>query len=189
MIEVRGATLAILLSLVACTDLPPAPGTGTGGAADGGAGGQAGVGGEGGHAATGGTGGAAGIADCPAVQWDRTAELEDADTAVPPIGAIEFDVATGSVSVSTDASDEWLIESCDGLHDIVLGWDLVQMDSELNLRAGELEGSTGFEPGRRLDTLAGVMLSADEPFLITVEAVDTSGVSSLAYEITVVPVE
>ncbi|MBW2223024.1 MAG: hypothetical protein JRF54_02195 [Deltaproteobacteria bacterium] len=185
----RLALVGTALGSIACTSLPPAPGTGTGGAADGGAGGQAGVGGEGGHAATGGTGGAAGIADCPAVQWDRTAELEDADKVVPPIGSIQFDVATGSVSVSTDTIDEWLIESCDGLHDIVLGWDLVQMDSELNLRAGELEGSTGFDSGRRLDRLAGVMLSADEPFLITVEAVDTSGVSSLGYDIKVVPLE
>lgn len=178
-------SLLVLAWVQGCTELPPAQAAGAGGEGGHGAAGFDG----GGEAGRSGTGGEGGLADCPTVAWVPTPSLETFDMIVPPIDDIEFDVATGSVSVSTDPIDEWLIESCDGRHDIILRWDLVTDDSELNLRSEALAGSLDCDRNRCTDRLAGVPLNADEPFLVTVEAVDTTGVSSLSYNLWVVPVE
>lgn len=170
----RIALVAITLCLVACTDLPPPPVDGTGGSA-----GDLGLGGGDG------TGGTGGIDPCAEVVLARTTYLEINDNVVP--GG-----ANGTVSAATDSIDRWSITTCGGSYDILLTWDEMGQGFDLDLFLLDSEEQvvgTGTPQGVPHDKeeLTDVNLTADEQFFIEVQAVDTSGVDSLNYNLTVVP--
>lgn len=172
--------VAMTLCLAACTDLPPPPGGDIGGN-----GGSAGWDGGGGGGAAGGGG------SCSGVMLQRTPELEEDDGVVCNIERVY--VASGYVSTETDDSvDRWSVTTAVGRHDILLTWDemgqgfdldLVLLDSDQQVVGMGTPGGTL----RKREELTGVNLTAGEQYFVEVQAVDTTGVDSLNYNLTVVP--
>lgn len=170
----RLALVGTALGLVACTSLPPPPDVGAGGA-----GGSVGSGGNNGIDGGTGTGGADG---CASVTFGRTADLEEDD-------GVASGIAVGTVAEGADGTDRWAIDGCGGDYDFVLTWgemgqglvlDLVVLDSEEDPVDAEM---TVQEAGRQ--ELIAVNLPAGEEFFVEVQAVNTSGVGSLSYNLTV----
>lgn len=159
----RTAVLFLSLGLVACTEIPPDPGAGGSG--------------------TGGDGGAGGVDACTTVLPEKTSEIEGDDNVVSA-------GANGNVSADTDPVDRWAITTCGGTHDVVLTWgemgqgfdlDLVLFDSEDEFVA------KGVPVGMPHDeeSLEGFDLPDGEQFFVEVQAVNTSEIDFLNYNLTV----
>lgn len=152
---------AIALGLVACTDLPPPPGVGTGGAGGDGA--------------------------CSSIVMASTEDNEEGTDGVAG------ETAIGTVSEGSDPIDRWSVNTCGGRHDILLTWDdmgqgfrldLVLLDSdEQPIDVETTQEETGWKE------LTGVDLLTGEQFFVEIQAVNTSGVSSLSYNLTVTPLD
>lgn len=168
---------AVTFCLVACAALPPPPGVGAGGA-----GGSASL--DGGA----GTGGAAGGGSCSGVMLERTPKLEEDDGVV--CNAERVYVASGYVSTETDDSvDRWSMNTDGGRHDILLEWGENGQGFELDLVLLHSDGrpiGTGTPQGNPEQAeLLTVDLAAGEQFFVEAQAVDTSGVNSLNYNLKV----
>ena len=152
------AALGPLLGvLVACTELPPAPGAGT----------DAGMGGHGGAIA------------CSGITWSRTVLLED--------DGVAGGVATGTVSQTSDPVDRWGVTGCGGPYDIELLWEDMMQGFDLDLvllDESKAEVARGTMGGQN-ETLAGVELTAGEQFFVEVRAVNTFGVNDLNYDVVI----
>jgi len=166
----RIAAIAMTLGLVACAELPPPPELGTGG--------------TGGDA----SGGAGGGGSCSGVMLARTPDLEDNDVVVCNIERVY--VAFGGVSTESDSSDVWSMISAGGRHDILLTWDEMEQGLDLNLVLRDSDqrqigmGTPGEDPAKQ-EALTGIELTAGEQYFVEVQAVNTSGVDSLNYNLMV----
>jgi len=176
----RITVAAIAFCLAACTELPPPPEVGAGGA-----GGSAGL--DGGA----GTGGAGGGGSCSGVMLERTQNLEADDGVV--CNAERVYVASGNLSAASDDSDRWSMNTDGGGHDILLEWEEMGQGFDLDLVLLDSDGSrigTGTPQENPEHTeLLTVDLAAGEQFFVEAQAVDTSGVNSLNYNLTVVPAD
>lgn len=127
----RIAFLTMVLSLAACTEVPPAPGSGgtggggSGGDGGGGAAGDAGAGGSGGAAGAGGSGGAGGAIDpCAFVPVKDTSDLEEDDVIQMGVGiGTVMGSCPGDPCTGKDPIDRWTFSTCGGDHLIELSWD------------------------------------------------------------------
>ena len=166
----RIAAVAITLGLVACAELPPPPELGAGGT-DGD-----------------GSGGAGGGGSCSGVMVAKTPDLEDNDVVVCNMERVY--VAFGSVSTDSDKSDVWSMISDGGGYDILLTWDEMEQGLDLNLVLRDSSqrqigtGTPGGNPAKE-EVLTSVELTAGEQFFVEVQAVNTSGVDSLNYNLRV----
>jgi len=161
-------SLALALRLAACTELPPPPEVGTGG-----------------------TGGS-----CFGIMLERRLELDSGQQLVDEsndgvvCSAELLYVASGYVSSENDNSDVWSMTGDGGSHDILLTWDEMEQgfDLDLVLLDSELRpigmGKPGANPSEE-ELLGGVELPASEQFYVEVQALNTSGVSSLNYNLIV----
>lgn len=184
--------VAMTLCLAACTDLPPPPGGDTGGKGGNAGWGGGGGGGRGGAAGSGGGGGGAGGGggSCSGVMLQRTLDLEEDDGVVCNMERVY--VASAYVSKESDETDLWSMTTDGGSHEILLTWEEMGQGLALALfllDSDKLEIDRGTPQGnpQERELLTGVNLTAGEQYFVEVQAVDTTRVDSLNYNLTVVP--
>ena len=162
------------LGLIACTELPAAPGTGgAGGEGSGGVGGSAGA--AGGTAGSGGIGGSGGADTCSVVTPERYAGLEEDDV-------VQGAVAIGRVSGNCpgvpcdgdDPTDRWAITTCGGEYRVALSWDESVHDLDLFLYNSDDSQSWASQGMDTTSESITADLQADEQYIIQVQAIDTN---------------
>jgi len=164
--------LALLaLALLSCSEIPPPAEVGAGGTLGTGDGGADGIGGGG------------GADPCAVVVPETTSDLETGDR-------VEGGIAIGTVSTGADPIDRWSITTCGGSHSVLLTWNAMTLDLDLDLLLLDSDdqvvdsATTRGEPHAE-EMITDVNLAAGQEFFIEVRAIDTEGVESLSYNLTV----
>lgn len=180
---------ALALGVLACTELPSAPGGGgDGGSAGspgvggnvgtGGIGGSAGAGGAGGMGAAagaGGAGGAGGVDLCAVFpkEADNVEPDDDVESGVV-MGFVSGACAMGSCT-GDDPVDRWSITTCGGKHSIDLAWSDINRDLDLYLSdADDTQIGQSATPDTTSETIL-TDLQGGELYVVEVQAFDTNG--------------
>ena len=178
----RAAIVACCFALVSCAELAPT--------SDGGTGGTNGSGG------TGGAGGTGGIDSCSVVIPAAAEGTEDDDSVIVPQGIVSAFLCSGACDDDQDLSDRWSITTCGGDYTIRLTWNN-NLDDDLDLALFDSRNDLVERADTRtaLGTLQVELteeltesLTAEEPYVVEVTAVNTSG-NVRNYRLVVVPAD
>lgn len=161
---VRITLFVLLFVVVACNEVPAAPGTGgTGGGAAGGSSGTGGDGGTGGDPTA-----------CSAIPVKEHTDLESGDLVQLGVGIGQVEgQCPGNPCEGADAIDRWAFTACGRSHQVELTWDDSRYNLDLFVYRSDDTMSWAKQGDDTMEEVITAELEDGEQYLIQVQAIDT----------------